>query len=160
MKLIEVLDFPQALDGFELLNLKDAVDEEVLQHILQERDLMLTYNGSHLTKGDNFDAVLQPGYAMVRELYKEEIADSWLLDFVKTTEALYNWNNMCLYFTEEYSLTRKDPMVKIKRVEVSQRVVYTNTTMKNHIKIIEPAEYNKQTQTKDDLIDLLKALDR
>jgi len=160
MRLTEVLDFPQALDEFELLNLKDAVDEEVLHHILQERDLMLTYNGVHLFKGDNFDSVLQPGYGLVREEFKDDVNTGWLLDFTKTLEAKYNWNNMCLYFTEEYSLTRQDPMTKVKRIEVFQRVEYTNTTRKNHFKLMKPAEYYQQTKLKDELIDLMKALDR
>lgn len=160
MKLCEVLDFPVREGTFELLNLLDAVDEEVFHQLLVDHELDVTYNGVEVDHLNAYSGLLDKFYGMVRDEFKEEINNHWVLDFVKTVDAYYNWNNMCLYFCEEYKLAPQvsDPAEPPKHVEIYERVEYTNTSKKNHFKILTPDEYKKQTKDKSDLINLANVL--
>jgi len=157
MKLNEVLDFPVDPGSFEILNLQGYVDEEVFASLLKEKGLMLTYNGVELRKAEAFESILHRFFGMVREKYKAEVNKGWVLNFSTTLRAYYNWNNMCLYFVEEYTL-KHSVSLSVKDFEVYQRISYTSTLKRFDFKILELDQYEAETKDSNDLIDLMKVL--
>lgn len=160
MKLCEVLDFPVKEGTFELLNLLDAVDEDVFHQLLVDHELDVTYNGVKVDHLNAYSELLDKFYDIVRDEFREETKNHLIVDFQKTVEAWYNWNDMCIYIIEEYKVypQQPDPAEPPKHVEIYERLEYTSTSKKNHFRILTPDEYKKKTKDKSDLINLANVL--
>ena len=165
MKLCEVLDFEQDEGTFELLNIRDIVDEDVLKSILQDGKLQLVFNG--LTLEDKLDNLITPHYKLVAAYITGEVqknldpgskGQAWYEDFDHLVEAVYDSNTMCIYTSEHHGIKFQNGGSLIGDVIVYLRIEYMSEFKKTRIFLMNQKEFNDIIDDPD-VLDLKKVVD-
>jgi len=183
MKLYEVLDFEPRRGTFELLNIRDIVDEDVLKSILADNKLKLVFNG--LTLEDNFDNLITPHYQLISVYIKGEVQKKieagspnsgfdnkvltpsqnfkdipvrWYEDFEKFNDAVYDSNTMCIYVSEQHAIKRYGDQVLVGDLVVYIRIEYMSTHKKTRIFLMSQREFYDVVDDPD-VLDLKKVVD-